>query len=402
MAEVKLARGTDRVIRKGTGLAGGVNGKIYVSTDRYKIYTDVSDTQRVELNQGIALNTMVTFVENASTTVVDLKDEIGALNLQDPNFVIMVYGNQQDYYDLGVSCTNAEEQKLTFTIGTPVAGPVSFSVSIFIYDGVAGLRNFKVAQRDESPTINIDPSGWEATEEGYSYKINNPELTENSLVMFGSTDADGGFAYVTSANTTNGALIVNASAKPVEDVGIYIQQLPEGSKQVIANIEPTQSLETQEGYVVNYPVEGLEENIVLIQCISGLDQYYQINNIDTTNSTLNLYSADPLEESLELQIILIPNDALVTTEVTLNAAEWTTVATDSEYYFQVKTLDTPLQCGGENKDYSSIPVITCIENERGYAAITKIEISEDRTKLNCVANLPITQDIVIEIVDFQS
>ena len=49
MAKVRLARGIDAKITD-TTKPTGLDGRLYISTDRYKIYTDIADDKRIELN----------------------------------------------------------------------------------------------------------------------------------------------------------------------------------------------------------------------------------------------------------------------------------------------------------------------------------------------------------------
>lgn len=399
MAKVELARGGDSVIRRGTGLAGGVDGKIYISTDRYKLYTDISNTKRVELNQGIVLETTIDFEANAETTSVNLKEQIGELNLGDSNFMIMVCGKEEDYYDLEVSCINAEGQTLTFTIVTPTTEKTSFSVSVFIYDGVAGLRNFNVTQRDETPTIEIDPSGWVEAENGYAYRMTNPNLTEDSLVMFGTNNDVSGSAYLTGATTTDGALIINSSVKPVETIDLYVQQLPAGSQSNNLTITPENWVQEGDLYWYEYTDINTQESTILIQCLNNSEEFQSVT-YGVENSTIDFWSTEIPNEPIELQIILIPNDTVVNIEATLLGSGWAQVAEDSLYYTNSISLETPLTCGGPDKDYSSAPIVTCVENEQGYAMITKINIQEDRKTIQCIANNLPSKDIKINFTDF--
>ena len=132
MAKIMLVRGKDALIKN----AEYVDGSIYLSKDKYKLYADYDD-YRNELNNGIVfMGIGFEFPEGQTICKVTLPIPED-IELQKDNMIIQVQGTTPDYIAQRAYCAEASGKTLTLSRSNP-STPYQDFINVFIYDAASG------------------------------------------------------------------------------------------------------------------------------------------------------------------------------------------------------------------------------------------------------------------------
>lgn len=386
MAQIKMARGTEDTILN----TPADNGKIYISTNTHRLFTDLAD-KRIEINPGIVVKGQVNFGQDSADSNLEIKTNI---DITKDTVFTMISGQDATYFTDQVYCTAKTyvDGTATFTFKrSNTNSSYIYPVQIFIYNGA--LTSERSIETDEQTVYSISPYSWNSNEDG-TYSTTLTGISSDKTVLISSNDGNSAYYNLTGAESIDGGLVINSNYIPSSAVDIYVQYLPD-----------TTSINQIQFYLGDgvIPIDGLSsDSVVMIQCISNEKAFQNIKQINIIDGGLEVIIPDTLidspmlEELIEINIIDLTNSVNIE-ELTLTVGGWTEVA-DTGYYYATQTLNVELECGDTG---NNVPIIFCNENEAGFAAITDITIAEDKKSITCIASYVPNNNIGLTILDYK-
>lgn len=396
MAKVTLIRGQNNTIKT----QNYKDGAIYLAKDKYKLYADYNN-YRNELNNGICLsNITISFAKESVESIVEIKDDlIDPMDLSQPNFIVQICGKDLIYFADGVYCDsiefdeNTQINKLIFKRKEKLPNFI-YSANIFIYDAVLNTHKIETTHTEEESYL-VSASNWTLNNGQYSTTVNDVTLNQNQVSLI--TQANDTSDYYAIDNATindSGALVLNATYQPIEDIQLYIQQLPEeitSTKIVIS----AQALEENELNDYTIQCDGItEDSMLLVQFLDNTKEQEAIQQIRPSDNSIIVTASYQPTQDITINVIDL-KDKIKTYEKIIEPEDWTAQYND-HWYASIK-LDSSLMCG---IDGNLIPIISCKYNNTDFNNIYGIVINEKKDILTAHSHNKAINPITISIIDF--
>lgn len=394
MAKITLLRGKDTAIKA----QDYTDGQLFLSKDRYKLYADYGEF-RNELNCGICLQDIsIQFEEDSNSALIKLQiDE--PIDFSQSNFIFQIYGKDLCYLVDKVYCDSIQykdsQNYLSFKREAIELFSFAYTVDIFIYDAVLNTRKNIIPDQN---TYIAKANSWTGENGQYSTTAEGGALGTNQISLVSQANTTSNYYAVNDATIdNNGALILNATYKPIEDIWMYVQQLPTDFTGVELTIPATNWAEDPSGGgAQQIDCNGLtEDSIILVQFLNNKEEQALIQSITPTNNGIAIIAKYLTQKDITINVIDL-TDKVKIQEITIPKGEW---SVDNTTHLQAAVrLINSLVCGSEG---DLVPIISCIENDAEFNNIYGITINEAKDVLTAHSYYPIKNDIIISIVDFQ-
>ena len=390
MAKVQLLRGSQNKIKK----SQYNDGNIYLAKDKYKLFMDYENF-RNELNNGILLEVPLTIPAQSKEVELNLLEYLtdGSINLQDSNLIIQIQpkNNSIEYIQYKIYCDEISSSHSLHFIADNKPEEVEYKgdITIFIYDAALQSRRIDVSNLE---VITALASNWNNENEMYNNTISDAALSSNAISLIAQqNDTSDYYAIKDVEITSTGALVLNATYQPLEDIALYIYQLDSS----ITGVQQTIYANNWQDNEQQILMPTINENsIVLIQFIDNIEEQTLITTIKPENGYIAIMSEHTPEKDIQINVIDL-TDKVELYEKTLSAINW---STDYDTHPQQSlSLDRPLQCG---TDGNLVPIIFCNDYHELFNNIYGITINADKDVLTAHSKYMIKQDLPITIVDF--
>lgn len=375
MIQVAFARGNDNKIHSATY----EDGKIYISKDKFKIYTDYNN-KRAELNPGVVANFTLDWGNNITT--LDYTFTKIDLDLSLESNIVFVMGIDDNYFNEEVVCIKAVNNN-TLTFERTGTGQVKTSGKIFAYAAANNTRAFEIISDDENVVTDtevIEASNWTLNNEGnYESQININISDEDTILASSEHNS------ITNIESKENYILITSTQEPTNIVNIDLTVLPKNA------IKPTKVLYTDkwENNTQEIAFDDINSESML------LINYSVETNISVVieNNKIIFKTDITPNENIEVNVIIL--DSIATNRsATLSADNWE-VETGIGYKNTMTNMN--LVCGPNGE---TAPLINCLNNANGYNYINNVLISSDKQTLIFYASEKPATDIEIQIIDF--